>query len=434
MSSEYLLALCSRSRKLAMWILLAGALLGTPQLYADDDLFSGSMSFSGFATIGLVQGGDSDLGFTRDLTRSGVFDNDNSIKQDSVLGVQVDSRFNTDWSATAQMVLRDRFDDSLEEHLEWAYLRYRADDEWSFRVGRTVVDLFTLSDYRNIGFAYLWARPPVEFYGAVIFDYVDGVDVTYSTLLPNSYLRIKIFAGESTNYLSRGTDTDELEINPIVGVNATWDYGKWSSRVGFARTTADFQSESLQQLSDALGLVPAQIWRQAPELSEDVLLVDRDFNYFNLGVTYDSHPWIVQGELSYIDSSFKFYPDTTSGYISLGYRHKSMTYFSMFSAAESSDGPRQITAPSNPPIPADPANPLYQLYLGTQQLADDNVTRQSTVSIGARWDLSANIALKMQYDRHQLDAYGSYLWATQQQPLDEDRSLDTLSVNVNLVF
>ena len=146
-------------------VLFASAWLGALHVHASDEPALGSTSISGFATIGLVQAGDEDYGFTRDLTRSGVFDQDNSVKQDSLLGIQLDSSFTQDWSATAQMVFRDRFDDSFEEHLEWAFVRYRANDEWSFRVGRTVVDLFALSDYRNVGFAYLWARPPVEFYG-----------------------------------------------------------------------------------------------------------------------------------------------------------------------------------------------------------------------------------------------------------------------------
>ena len=91
-----------------------------------------------------------------------------------------------------------------------------------------------------------------------------------SAVLQDSYLRVKLFTGESKNLLGRSSELDELEINPIVGINATWDYGKWSSRIGFAKTTVDFASSQIQQLSDALGLAPALIWPQAPVIDRPV--------------------------------------------------------------------------------------------------------------------------------------------------------------------
>ncbi len=397
------------------------------QLLADTHRLSDHINLSGFATFGLVQSGDEDLGFVRDLTREGTFDQDISFKQDSLVGLQLDSHFSPDLSATVQLVLRDRADDSLGESIEWAFLRYQLDDEWSFRFGRTVVDLFSLSDYRNVGFAYLWARPPVEFYGPVIFNHIDGIDVTYSKILSESYLTIKFFAGKAENYLANSEEQEEIEINPIYGINASMDYGNWSSRIGLASVSLDSQSDFLNQLIGGLNTVPSFAWPEAGQLAQDLSTLDTDFSYFSIGSTYDSELWIFQTELGYIDSDYEFFPDVVSAYFSLGFRHNNVTYYGVLSAAESTEDAKQV----NPPLFPDPS--LNSLYLGTQAVSDTSSIEQTTFSLGARWDLYPNMALKVQLDHTEVDAFGSYLWSVSQ-PLTEDKSINTLSVNVNLVF
>jgi hypothetical protein len=40
-----------------------------------------------------------------------------------------------------------------------------------------------------------------------------------------------------------------------------------------------------------------------------------------------------------------------------------------------------------------------------------SVANQHTVSLGARWDLHPQVALKFQWDRVRIGAYGGRLWA-----------------------
>lgn len=59
------------------------------------------------------------------------------------------------------MVGRDRLDNTFENSVEWAFLKGRLFPKLIVRAGRLGVDVFMLSEYRNIGFAYPWVRPPV---------------------------------------------------------------------------------------------------------------------------------------------------------------------------------------------------------------------------------------------------------------------------------
>jgi hypothetical protein len=47
------------------------------------------------------------------------------------------------------------------------------------RVGRTDLDVFLLTDSRNIGFAYPWVRPPIELYDLVPVTNSDGIGFSY---------------------------------------------------------------------------------------------------------------------------------------------------------------------------------------------------------------------------------------------------------------
>ena len=136
---------------------------------------------SGFATLGAVKSGDEDLGFRQGLYQEGVFDGDWSLKSNSNLGLQLDANINDRLSATVQLVGRTRVENNLENSLEWAFLRYRATQSITVRAGRLGPNNYMLSDYRNIGFAYLWVRPPTEFYSIISFDHLDGLDVAYSS-------------------------------------------------------------------------------------------------------------------------------------------------------------------------------------------------------------------------------------------------------------
>jgi hypothetical protein len=73
------------------------------------------------------------------------------------------------------------------------------------------------------------------------------------------------------------------------------------------------------------------------------------------------------------------------------------------------------------------------LYRSTQEFYDRSPIDQHTLSLGVRWDLREDLALKMQWDHHWVAAYGGGLWI-QEQPLTEDRELNTLSANLNFVF
>ena len=58
---------------------------------------------------------------------------------------------------------------------------------------------------------------------------------------------------------------------------------------------------------------------------------------------------------------------------------------------------------------------------------------QHTVSLGMRWDILYNLAMKIQVDRSWVQAYGSALW-DQKAPNPNDETLNTYTINLNYMF
>jgi hypothetical protein len=179
--------------------------------------FFEKVRFSGFGTVGLLRGGNEVLGYRRDLSQDGVFDNDWSHETDTLLGLQFDLNLTQALDAAMQLVAKERPSNTLGESLEWAFLRYQPTPELTLRGGRLGLDLFMLSEYRNLGFSYLWARPPLEYYGPASYNHFDGADIDYTIDLGDGLLSARLFAGSTEGTFVSPSMVMNIKSKPLVG-------------------------------------------------------------------------------------------------------------------------------------------------------------------------------------------------------------------------
>jgi hypothetical protein len=134
---------------------------------------------SGFGTIGFVTTDSKDFGYRADFSKSGgVFKDEFDLAESTNLGIQLDIIASDQIDFVFQGIYRDQEDLDLGSALNLAFIRYAPTANWSFRLGRTAFDLFLLTEYRDIGYAYSWVHVPTEIYGVIPHRYLDGVDVT----------------------------------------------------------------------------------------------------------------------------------------------------------------------------------------------------------------------------------------------------------------
>lgn len=411
-------------------VLLPAAMARAAELALDRD----KVRFSGFATAGAVWGGSDILGFRRDIPQEGVFDEELSMGIDSLLGLQVDARINDQLGGAVQLVIKDRLDDSVENNVAWAFLRYRFDPEWTLRAGRIGLDVYLLSEYRNLGFSYLWVRPPVEFYAPVAFDSFDGMDLTWSIPMGEGQFRAKLFGGALHNDFFVNNPV-ELRLEPALGMALSWESDRWQLRMAAAHNQMDdsqYYFPGLEQVAEALN-ASVPLWPDAAMLEDRLVVKGAEVNYYSIGAAYSSAPWQIQAEVSYLDSAIDIFPTLLSSYVSVGRQVGPVTLYTLLSDANLQNDRLVVPAPPYyPSLPAESAQ-LSQLAAVTQGLFDGAYIDQSTFSLGARWDVRYDMALKCQWDRSWVDRYGSSLWDQQGLPAG-DQTLDTFSINLNVIF
>jgi len=412
----------AKGRLAALWGFLSLLLAFSTATMASS--FLENAGFSGFGTVGLVRGGNEVLGYRRDMSGDGVFDNGWAMNPDSLLGLQIDVPLAGKFDAAVQLVAKDRPDNTLDESLEWAYLRYRPTPELMLRGGRLGLDLFMLSEYRNLGFSYLWVRPPVEFYGMFPYYHYDGADIAYATALGEGVLRARLFAGTTQGTIVFSSSDVEVDIDSYVGATLGWEFDRWQARLSFATLNQSSSNPGIKQLGTTLRQV-AGLWPEAVAIADDLEAKGSRVYYYSAGFAYDPKPWTVQSEISYIDSGYNnIFRPVWSAYLSLGRRFGPVTVYGLGALIENPDG--RVQVPSAP-------FPLAELQQQAQAAYDLSFIKQHSLSLGMRWDIRHDLALKMQWDRTWVDDYGGLLWL-QKQPLTDGETLDTFSINLNFLF
>ena len=222
---------------------------------------------SGFGTIGVVTTDSDELGYRADFSKTGsVFKNDFDFAESTNLGIQFDIIATNEIDIVVQAIYRDQQELNLKSALNLAFIRYSPNANWSFRFGRTAYDLFLLTEYRDIGYAYTWAHVPSEIYGILPHRYLDGVDLTYSKPLGDLTFSAKLFYGKNEFAVTAfsSPDAPPFRFDNIVGLALDFQSINWDIAVN--HTQLKFDSKAIKPLIAGLtqlnALVPnfSVIW------------------------------------------------------------------------------------------------------------------------------------------------------------------------------
>jgi|GEM_PF-684981 len=414
--------------------LLAGSvclLLACKGALADEQNISNH--FSGFASIGLVSNDNSDLIFRRDLSQDlGSHDGDIEWRNDTLLGLQWQTQWSYQFETTAQLIIKDRFNNSLKESIEWAFARYRPIDGVDIRVGRLGTDIFMLSDYRQVTYALPWVRPPHDTYGLLSFYQFDGIDVNKRFDLKDSTLNIKAFYAQVDRkypITTRAGNNYRLLFEGG-GASINWELSEWKLRYSYADVQAQNNNSSV--LTDALSAI-SPIWPDASSIAENFLTRGKHFKYNQLGMTYDNNQWWLQTEATHLASEVPVISSSRQFYISIGRRIEAFTLYAIRGYAQTTRAPMSITLPSG--YPPEIAKKINGLAYISEQALNRTRANQHSVGIGVRWDFASKMALKIQTDKFTIDQYGDGLWIrANTNHLSQKQTANVISVSLDVLF
>lgn len=365
---------------------------GAPALASAADSEAASypeLSFSGFGSIGVAHASIDSADFTSSiLKRSGAGRSRRwSPHVDSRLGAQLDVLVDKRWSAVVQAVSEQRYTGSYQPEVEWANIKYQATPDLSLRVGRIALPVFLAADYRKIAYAYTLVRPPVEVYNAIPLSSSDGVDIHYRWNHGAIKHTTQAFAGVTSKTVGYNT---RLKARGVAGLSHTTTYRATTMRASVLQ--ADLTLDLARALVDGYRRFGAPGIRLAQRYDID----ERRVYAFSAGLNYDPGNWFVISELGRIKTSSDF-GNTYAAYASAGYRVGDFTPYLSYALV---DPDSATSAPGLATAGMAPAQAQLATVLNGQlNRLLSAIPAQSTIALGARWDVQTGVALTLQYER-----------------------------------
>jgi hypothetical protein len=170
------------------------------------------------------------------------------------LGLQLDSPISDHLGITAQLVSDGGQTNDYKISSEWAFAKYRFNDNWSIRAGRLRNPAFLLSEYLKVGYATPWAQPPREVYWQMPggLQNISGADVTYSNTLLNQDLNVTVFTGAVNTTFSLSGSPVSIKGNNALGTNITFGNEALTFRAGYETAEFKVNGSALQFIRDTL--------------------------------------------------------------------------------------------------------------------------------------------------------------------------------------
>lgn len=373
----------------------------------------------GFGTLGVAHNTSDGAGFTRDVSQPKGVKDGTSGHIDSRFGLQLDLQVNHSWSATAQVVSRYNYEQKYSPEMAWGFLKYTPNSNVEIRAGRLGWDVYMLADSRDVGYTYLWARPPVEYYGPLQFSKLNGADIVLRRQLGSGLVWGKLFAGEAVGKLAvdRASHAD-VDGTTLAGGHINYDLSDWQFRLGYTWLELDleFGGEITRLLAflDAMGDLPS--------------LMDpgtgQRFQFLSAGITHDRGPLQTQLMYNYVSAEDDLSPDFHSSYISAGYRLGKWTPYATLSYVDTTSSADMPALPPGLPLSAGEIDAL----VGIRQPS------QHTLSAGVRYDIFPTMAVKFQVDRVNVRARGRHFMVWQDVEPDWNGRATVFSATLDFVF
>ena len=335
------------------------ALLATPAV--------AEVKLSGFATVAggrvLSGSGVEEFGleptFLANYPLVGAYEEEWSFKPDSRMGLQISADLMDNLSVTGQIVARGA--DDFDASFEWAYISYQLNDTWTIQAGKKRLPLYYYSDFFDVGYAYLWLRPPADNYTWQIFNYT-GINALFNTQLGDWDVSGNIYTGREDDRDNKllsefffGVPTREIWKDIIGGV------------VSFNKDWLDVRLTYMTYVNQRYltidGVDVQETWDGSTE---------RRGKFAGISFNVDYNNMVFLSELNRLDldgSKFDTYM------VSLGYRIDSFTPYISYADFDS----------------------------------DGEV--HNTTSVGFRYDFHSSAAFKLQYDEVEDNGYDGLMVA-----------------------
>jgi hypothetical protein len=372
------------------------------------------LSVNGFANFGLTYADSERYGFRTSLLNKGR--DGLSIQPDTQIGFQLNAQITDAFDAVGQIILQDRHDDHPTNYVELAFLRMQIDRNWSVRAGRFSTNSYLFTDYRYVGYAHNWLRPPLELYSPVgSLGNMDGISVNRTSSVDFGVVKMGASFGQGQLHNDRPAGDFRIKYNELAALNVELQATQWRVQAAFLTAklsgTRFRSSDIIRNLSQT---TPAFFRPFAAQATDSLIGDGKRLRYFTIGGAYYFDNLEVVSEIADYESQWDFSISSTTGYISLAYAMNDITPYVILSTTRRGREPDVIDyAAAQEALPAPLFAQLVELVGPLDVSISGAAIDQDSVSFGVRWDVRHNWAVKLQVDHFTPKDKGSGLFTLQ---------------------
>ena len=333
---------------------------------------------SGFGTLGVVTSDAGEFSLLRFGINEPGKDNPN-YGVDSILGLQAIQSLTQRIDLTVQVIAREDQSGSAAPRVAWAFMRFAPTGDLEARIGRLRTPFFMYSDSLWINYANPWMRPPEEVYGLNPFSDLDGADLTWKFRTEGIDFELRPFIGHSKLKLQDASAT----LKQVRGLNFSMHHEAFSLFLGHA------ESPFSLPWNDPLFNATAQALAGSPfaPLVRQIGGEDGYARFDSIGMQWDGNDFLVSAEYARRRAN-RYIPSAHAMQLTLGRRWGLVSTYATL-ARQVQDAPvASADLSAAPPLAA-----LFDTFLESRNTARHSLT------LGARWDLHRNAALRFEVSR-----------------------------------
>lgn len=417
------------------------------------DARAGDISVSGFGTIGYAVS-DQPYTYQRFINDSGTFD------RDSLLALQVDAELNNQWSATVQGKIAPSLnsDSEWDPTVAWAFIAYRPNNDWLFRVGKLRIPLYLHSENMDVGTTYDFVRLPMEMYSLAPTTDFTGISVCKNWNLDTTDIILDAYWGRAHGYW-RSFMRDDLSAiggfdrgavfvggtTEATGLALTAKGQKYRVRAGMHMTTTEADNGPMYgdlyygNISPVPGITINGYLPQGPVIDEIRSPIFTIGAEIALGDGFHVTGEVARRPILNNETG----PDSTGGYLALLKEAGPWTPYVSIARLKSSSAPFQryqaannnIISAADLAILGPSASSLAAALTASQRAIADVIVAydQTTFALGTSYTLSPKQKLKFEWAQTHTGAMSSMIDAP---PGGDsgDQTINIFSISYNFVF
>ena len=350
-----------------------------------------------------------------------------SFDNDTILGGQLITRFNPQYSGTLQVIARGHsLDDSnnYQPSIDWVYLTYDLTPEIRIRAGRMATPYYLASEYIEIGITYPWIRPPLEVYDpyAAPFKSFNGIDVVLKTNWKDWFIMTQFLLGQEEN----STDIYSTNIHRLTGLNINFSNEYFSFRIAHFRSDVSLNIYFIEEETAPLRAIPNN-----PTIDKLVEIMESQHiphHYSSVGLTWDNDNWFVYSEYNLTGSGIGYSTDGEGFYTTVGYRIGKITPYI------TKAGFRAILGSKLKDFILKDMSELAFIGDPILESIKDNARYQRSITVGLRYDISNSISAKIEAQRNTPKNGSLGIFLSKDSSITFAPEIDVYSIVLDLVF